>query len=529
MINNYSLINSVIVVLVNIIGVWLAILVYGSDRKSKINQLVIYWITSSLLYIDFGYLSEINNLVEFSLLLKRIRFAAVCCFFVSGYFFYIYFPIKTKKNTFFEVIYIFSWLLMIALSLFTPMIISNINKVDYGVDVIFGNGIIAYYLLTIVSIFFLFSILFKKYFALPNNEKLQVQYFLIGASLFAIFNLIFNILFPIYRHNMKFYQFGDYSTIFLMSFTTYAIIKRKLFGIRVILTQALVGVTVVLLLTQALMANSWLEFSWKFLLFISFLYFGRLLIGSVVREIQQREEIERLSNAKSEFISIASHQLRTPLTAIKGYISMVLEGTYGKLPEKARKPVKNVYDSNEKLVKLVSDLLSFSRLESGKIEVEKEKTSIGDLISNIVEMFKIEAENKGLYLKFEKPTPSTGSGQAEIMIDSDKIRDAISNLINNAIKYTPKGGITVKIQIRQPADKIKIEVSDTGVGMTKEEISRLFQSFSREAASSKLYSQGTGLGLYIAKKYIEMHGGTLTVVSPGPGKGTTFTIELPVG
>jgi len=260
----------------------------------------------------------------------------------------------------------------------------------------------------------------------------------------------------------------------------------------------------------------------KGLALIVFLYFGYQLFKSVVREIQQREEIERLSNAKSEFISIASHQLRTPMTAIKGYISMILEGTYGKFPRKSQKPMESVYESNERLVKLVNDLLSFSRLESGKIEIEKEKVDIVALVANIVNMFKVEAKKKGLFLKLEKPPEKL----PQILADSTKIIDVVSNLINNAIKYTEHGGVTVKLQIAN--GKLQIEVQDTGVGMEKEEISGLFQSFVRGTAGSKLYSQGAGLGLYIAKKYIEMHGGTLTVFSAGPGKGTTFTIELPM-
>ena len=260
----------------------------------------------------------------------------------------------------------------------------------------------------------------------------------------------------------------------------------------------------------------------KGLILAIFLYFGYLLVKSVLREIKQREEIEKLSKAKSEFISIASHQLRTPLTAIKGYISMILEGTYGKLPKKAERPVEDVYKSNERLIQLVNNLLSVSRIESGKMEMEREKTSIEDLISSVINIFKIEAKKKGIFLKFEKlekPLP-------EILIDSDKIREVISNLIDNAIKYTDKGGVTINLKILN--SKLQIQISDTGIGMTKDEISKVFESFSRGAAGTRLYTRGVGLGLYVARRFVEMHQGKIWVESRGKGKGSTFHIELPM-
>jgi len=234
------------------------------------------------------------------------------------------------------------------------------------------------------------------------------------------------------------------------------------------------------------------------------------------------EELKKLDVSKSEFISIASHQLRTPLTAIKGYISMILEKTYGNLPKNIEKPIKNIYLSNERLIKLVNNLLNISRIESGKIEINLEEISVEELIESVIEELKNETKDRGLYLKFEKPK----SPVPKIMVDKEKLRQVIMNLIDNAIKYTEEGGVTIKLEIEN--SKLKIIISDTGVGMEKEELEKMFESFSRGSAGTRLYTEGAGLGLYVAKKFIELQNGKIWAESAGKGKGSTFYIELPV-
>ena len=233
-------------------------------------------------------------------------------------------------------------------------------------------------------------------------------------------------------------------------------------------------------------------------------------------------DLQRLDRAKSEFVSIASHQLRTPLTAIKGYISMILEGTYGKVPEKSVRPLENVSQSNERLIKLVNDLLNVSRIEAGKLEMNYEKVTIDEIVKSVFEELKNEAGKKKLYLKLEESKEAL----PKIFVDKDKFRQVILNLFDNAIRYTEKGGITVKLKAQ--SEKLKIEISDTGEGMNEEEIEKMFTSFSRGTAGTKLYTEGAGLGLYVAKKFVEMHQGKIWAESVGKGKGTTFYIELPI-
>jgi len=271
---------------------------------------------------------------------------------------------------------------------------------------------------------------------------------------------------------------------------------------------------------------------------IAFLIVGWVSSNLVKRTLAEQEisqrlrtayrELKKLDKAKSEFISIASHQLRTPLAAIKGYISMILEGTYGNLLEKTKKPMENVYQSNERLIKLVNDILNVTRIEAGGMEIKFEKSSLEEVINSAVEELKVAADQKGIFIKFEKPKDPL----PKILIDKDKVRQVILNVVDNAIRYTNKGGVTLNAKCQMPnaktEGKITIEMKDTGEGMTKYELSKLFESFSRGVAGTRLYTEGVGLGLYIAKKLLDFHAGKIWAESPGPGKGSTFYIELPI-
>jgi len=449
-------------------------------------------------------------------------------------FFSIFIYQKNKTPIFLDILVIFSSFIFFILSVFTPFIIKDVSLEQWGVNTIFGDLALIFFIGIIILTFLVVILLVKGYRFSSLEEKARVNYFLIGAFIFILMNLIFNIVFPL-MGTYKYYQFGDYAALPLFMLIAYAIVKREFFGIRVILTQALVFVIAILLLLQAVSAQDLLEFSWKVVLFLVFSYFGYLLIQSVVREIKQKaelqrlyEEVDRLSRAKSEFLSIASHQLRTPLTAIKGYISMLLEGTYGQVKGKPRPPLEKVYQSNERLIDLINDLLNISRIESGTLKIEARKVSLESMISSLIDEMKIKADQRKLYIKWEKL-----ASLPEISADAGKLRQVILNIIDNCIKYTDQGGITIKsglnsVSSKYPNGSILIQVLDTGAGMTQEEIKKMFESFTRGEAGEKKDTSGLGLGLYIAKKFSELHGGRVWAESEGKGKGSKFFIELPI-
>ncbi|TFG35211.1 MAG: sensor histidine kinase, partial [Parcubacteria group bacterium] len=352
-----------------------------------------------------------------------------------------------------------------------------------------------------------------------KEKEHQINYVLVG-SIFGFGGGATN--FPLMFGLAIFPPIGQSLVVVYIIIFTLATLRYHLFDIKVILTELLIVLIALILLFQAITAPTLILNIFGFGVLALFGVIGIYLIKSILKEITLKDELEiayqdlqKLDKAKSEFVSIASHQLRTPLTAIKGYVSLLLEGSYGKLTKRNRPPIENVYQSSERLIRLINELLNISRIETGRLEMNFEETPIEEVINLAMEETKIQAEKKKLYLKLEKPEASL----PKVSLDKDKIKQAIMNVVDNAIKYTTQGGVVIKAKSHD--SKVMIEVSDTGDGMEKEEMSKLFKSFSRGSAGNKLSTEGAGLGLHIAKSFVEFHGGRIWAESPGKGKGST--------
>jgi signal transduction histidine kinase len=231
--------------------------------------------------------------------------------------------------------------------------------------------------------------------------------------------------------------------------------------------------------------------------------------------------LRELDVAKDEFISMASHQLRTPLTTIKGYLSMLEDGDAGKISGEQREFVDYAFSSSERMVHLISDLLNVSRLTTGKFMIEYEPTDVVMIVKDEIRQLRNHAKSKGLEIKFEPPATEL----PKVELDEGKTRQVIMNFIDNALYYTPKGDVTVTLD--RAKDKVRLEVKDTGIGVPKEAREKLFTKFFRAGNAQMVRPDGTGLGLYLAKRVIEDQGGTIIFESV-EGKGSTFGFELPI-
>jgi len=238
----------------------------------------------------------------------------------------------------------------------------------------------------------------------------------------------------------------------------------------------------------------------------------------VLRDIT-REKI--ISKSKSEFISIAAHQLRTPLSAIKWAIRLIADGDLGPLTPAQLELLNRGYDTNEKMIILVNDLLNVARIEDGRFGYEFKENDLIKTISYLVSQLAILAKEKNITIDFKKPKEES----TPFVFDADKISLALQNLIDNAIKYSPKGG-TVTISVHKKRDHIITCVKDSGVGIPKDQINRLFSKFFR-ASNVIRVNTGTGLGLFIVKNIITRHGGEMNVKSR-ESRGSEFCFTLPL-
>jgi signal transduction histidine kinase len=227
------------------------------------------------------------------------------------------------------------------------------------------------------------------------------------------------------------------------------------------------------------------------------------------------DKLKALDETKDEFISMASHQLRTPLTSVKGYVSMVLEGDAGELNATQRKLLEQSFASSQRMVYLIADLLNLSRLRTGKFIIEAKPTNLAEVIESEVDQLKASASGRNLTLTYEKP-----DNFPSLMIDETKIRQVIMNFADNAIYYTPAGG-KIDIKLKDSKDSVEFTVNDNGIGIPTDEQHHLFNKFYRAKNAQKARPDGTGLGLFMAKKVIIAQGGAIVFKSK-EGKGSTF-------
>ena len=232
--------------------------------------------------------------------------------------------------------------------------------------------------------------------------------------------------------------------------------------------------------------------------------------------------LKQLDQAKSEFVSIASHQLRTPMTGIMGYLSMMTSGDFGKVKPEHQKILKNLLEESQRMIRLINLFLNVSKIEAGKFQINKTEVHIENLIEREIRELTKVATDKGLKLFYtapKKPLPV-------ILGDADKIQDVLLNLIDNAIKYTAKGSVTVTVEAGPK--EVRVNVADTGIGIKPQDAKELFNKFVRGPQIAQIHPDGSGLGLFIAKSIVEGHSGKIWVESNGEGKGSTFSFTIPL-
>jgi len=249
----------------------------------------------------------------------------------------------------------------------------------------------------------------------------------------------------------------------------------------------------------------------------------RQTIGKIVilHDITRERMFERM---KTEFVSISAHQLRTPLSAVKWILRMILDGDLGKVPKNQRDFLERTYKSNERMIQPVNDLLNVSRIEEGRFLYNLQSKDLSSIVEKIVVPFAILAEKKGLQFEYKKPKTKI----PKIKMDTEKMILAVQALIDNAVNYTKTGGIMVSVKFLKDENNILFSVKDTGIGIQQNQQKRVFERFFRSSDAIKTETEGTGLGLFIAKNVVEAHGGRAWFESK-ENKGSTFYFTLPTG
>ncbi|QQG46259.1 MAG: hypothetical protein HYY55_00215 [Candidatus Niyogibacteria bacterium] len=517
----------------------LGFVVYLNNRRSITSRTFLFFSVITIFWSIANYLQyNIANPAVSFWMLKLVVFFAVWHAFLIFRLFYVFpedaviFP-KSYKTALLPLVIATSVIVL------TPLVFESIAEVsaDGAIARVNNGPAIALFSAIVVSLIFAaVFLLVKKTFLAKKGKKSQFVWVLTGTFLTFTLLLIFNFVLPAFFNRPDFIPLGPVFLLPFAIFTFYAILKHKLLDIKVISTEVVAFFLVIAAFSQILLSKSAGETIFQVSVFILLLIFSILLIRSVMREVRQREELQeltkklesanaelrKLDQLKSDFLSFATHQLRSPLSITKGYISMIIEGSFGQASDMIIERLKRVYESNERLIKLVDDFLNLSRIEQGRMSYDFSRASLDEIAEEVVGELTEAAKKKGLELLWQKPIPPL----PQTVLDSSKIHEVIYNLVDNAIKYTQRGKVALKAE--KSGIFLRLSVSDTGIGLNEEDRGRLFERFSRTERGYRANAQGHGIGLYVARYIIEAHGGKIWAESPGLGQGSVFRVELPI-
>ena len=250
---------------------------------------------------------------------------------------------------------------------------------------------------------------------------------------------------------------------------------------------------------------------------------GKTLIRRDLELTRANDKLRELNDAKSSFVSVVAHQLRTPLSGIKWMFYMALSGDFGDLTNEQKNFLTRGRDSTDRMIALVNDMLDADRIESGEAKYQFQAADIVDTIDGVLYEFlpKIQEKKLSLILNYkEKAVPRVNA-------DPEKIRAVLQNLIENAVKYTIGGG-NITIAIEEVPEGVRVSIEDSGIGVPKNQQKNLFERFFRGKNAVKIEANGSGLGLYIGQNIIEKHGGKIWFEDHGESPGSTFHFTLPV-
>ena len=469
-----------------------------------------------------------------TLLWARVLYIMATFTSISFFLFTLVFPEDKKIPWWKEFLLFLENIVVILLILHPTYIIQGVRIVQGGEDIILWGPLYIIFFLHISGYFLAgFVTLFTKLKKAQGVVKQQIALILAGYFFAANLAMITNLTLP-WLGYFELNWLGQFFSTLVAIFTTYAILKHNLLNIKVIATESFVLLLNLFLFFQFILSQTPRDFLTNGILLFAVAGSSYLTIRSVIKEVERRQELSNLTASlkkantrlkeldrqKTEFLSIASHQLRTPLSIIKGYVELIHDGAYGKTTKKMREILGNMDESNERLISLVDEFLDISRIEQGRTKYHFDNAKLNSIVEGVAKELANRAKGKGIEI-VSKPDKTI----IESRMDEEKIRHVIFNFVDNAIKYSEEGTITIETQNGQNAYICK--VSDQGLGFNKEDEANFFQKFYRGKNVEGINVNGNGLGIYVCRKFIEAHGGEVWAKSTGIGKGSEFGFSIP--
>lgn len=512
----------------------LGTLLLSKNLKSRLFLVFTFFAYSVGGWSVFYFLWQITE--NESLAFLYVNLFMACAVFIP--FFYFHFVTIFTKQESKHVIsivmgYIFAGIFS-GLS-FTSYFIEGLNqRLHFEFWPVPGDFFLHFLFIWLVYILYGSTILVRSFLGSAGKYKSQIRLILIGMIVGYVGGITNYFLW----YDIPIPPFGNILVSFYVIMVSYAIIKHQLFNLKVVIAEFIVFTLWILALVRLVLSESESDIFYNGLYFIAVVFIGVFLIFNVRKEVKAREEIQGLAKKleksnqrlkaldkqKSEFVSIASHQLRSPLTAMRGYASMLTQGSFGKFPKKAEEPLNRIAESARLMAMAIEDYLSVSRIESGNMKYECTEFALPKRVEEVCDGLRKEAMGEGLLLTYTNRLDTDGL----VYADEGKVQQILHNLINNSLKYTEKGSISVCVDNDDQVETVRVHIIDTGIGMSEETRASIFQKFQRAKNANSVNVHGTGLGLFVAKKMAKDMHGDIQGFSPGEGKGSHFIFTLPI-
>ncbi len=552
--------NALAALLVSFTSIVSGSVVYFGNRRAKPN-IAFFLLTFAIALWSFAYVIWQNTLSpETSLFWLRMLLAPAI--FIPATYLYFVFEFlgifAQKKKILATICAVFSIFFLLN---FTPLFINRIETTAYyQFRPVPGPSFNIFLFAWLLCVVYSSYLLFTAYRGSEGIRRLQLRYVLIGwvigfaggsTNYFIFYNIPWLPL-----------GLGNWSVLAYVLCTFYAMVKLNLFNTKVITAEILTFSIWIIAVTRFLFDRTLSERVLDGVFFIGMLLSGILIIRSALNEAEQkaqladlnlhleqkvreqtteirkayevekqaRVEIQMLDKAKDQFILTTQHHLRTPLTIFRGFIHKVLTNTKDSVSDANKNDLQKASAAADRMAGLINEFLDITQMEIGQTILRLQPVDLQEVIKEIYEDALQELEKKKLVFQAEF---SEAAAIASLKADPGKIKIALYNLIDNAIKYTEKGTISVHADVvSHPIEHFKalrVTIKDTGIGIPPEELPQLFHLyFQRGAIAEKVYTTGRGIGLALARDIIEAHRGRISAESEGVGKGTTFTLELPL-
>jgi signal transduction histidine kinase len=474
---------------------------------------------------SFGYLMwQLSSNPEVALRWSRVFMGGGIFTTITFFHFTSHFTGWTDKYRIFlyggYIIFVF----FLISNFFTDYFISDLKEVssfDFWPDpgILFHPFLVIWVGYAVGSIFLLY-----RFYKQSSGIKLyQTRYMLYGIIIGYIGGITNYFLW----YDIPIEPFGTISASVYLSLVAYAVIKHNLFDMKVIFTELFSWLLIGIVFVNLLLSNSLPGLLKNFTIFTTVAVFAYLSIRRVYNEVHSRqkaeeltEDLKELNQEKSRMLSIASHQFRSPLTSIKGYASMIKDGSYGEVPDYLQEPVDRILKSSQQLAHIVDDFLNISRIEDGEMDYNFQEVDLKKIIKEVVEQARGSINEESQELSFVVDEDSSYLAE----VDTGKFRQVVTNLVDNAIKYTNEGEIIIRL--KQEEENLLVEVEDDGIGIQTDDEDKIFTQFARADNAQDINVSGSGLGLYIARKIINAHNGKIWATSLGKGQGSTFHVKL---